>query len=118
MPPAARVGDPTTHMVVPPTPPGMPPLPPVPTAPGVIGPPGVPTVLICGLPAANATTPHVGPACPAKLMNAPCAPAFLLASAVPTVLVGGAPALVTGGATAPPCGAAIGGGAPTVRIGG
>ncbi len=51
-------------------------------------------------------------------MNAPCAPAFLLASAVPTVLIGGAPALVTGGATAPPCGAAIGGGAATVRIGG
>ena len=34
MPPAARVGDPTGH-------------------PGVIGPPGVPTVLIGGMPAAR-----------------------------------------------------------------
>ena len=40
MPPAARVGDPTGH-------------------PGVIGPPGVPTVLIAGMPAATVGTPHI-----------------------------------------------------------
>ena len=40
VPPAARVGDPTGH-------------------PGVIGPPGVPTVLIAGMPAATVGTPHV-----------------------------------------------------------
>ena len=38
MPPAARVGDPTGH-------------------PGVIGPPGVPTVLIGGMPAATVGDP-------------------------------------------------------------
>ena len=37
---AARVGDPTGH-------------------PGVIGPPGVPTVLIVGMPAATVGTPHI-----------------------------------------------------------
>ena len=40
MPAAARVGDPTGH-------------------PGVIGPPGVPTVLIAGMPAATVGTPHI-----------------------------------------------------------
>jgi len=40
MPPAARVGDPTGH-------------------PGVISPPGVPTVLIGGMPAATVGTPHI-----------------------------------------------------------
>ena len=40
MPAAARVGDPTGH-------------------PGVIGPPGVPTVLIAGMPAAPSGTPHI-----------------------------------------------------------
>ena len=40
MPMAARVGDPTGH-------------------PGVIGPPGVPTVLIGGMPAATVGTPHI-----------------------------------------------------------
>ena len=40
MPAAARVGDPTGH-------------------PGVIGPPGIPTVLIAGMPAATVGTPHI-----------------------------------------------------------
>ncbi len=40
MPAAARVGDPTGH-------------------PGAIGPPGVPTVLIAGMPAATVGTPHI-----------------------------------------------------------
>ncbi|MQA15095.1 MAG: PaaR repeat-containing protein [Pseudonocardiaceae bacterium] len=118
MPPAARVGDTTTHMVVPPSPPGMPPLPPVPKEPGVVGPPGVPTVLICGLPAANATTPYIGNVCPGASYVAPCPTAFLPATAIPTVLIGGAPALVTGSTAPSSCAAAINSGAPTVRIGG
>ena len=40
MPPAARVGDPTGH-------------------PGVIAGPGVPSVLIAGMPAATVGTPHL-----------------------------------------------------------
>lgn len=118
MPPAARVGDTTTHMVVPPSPPGMPPLPPVPKEPGVVGPPGVPTVLICGLPAANAMTPYIGNVCPGAGYLGPCPPTFLPVTAIPTVLIGGAPALVTGSVAPPPCAAAISTGAPTVRIGG
>lgn len=94
MPPAARVGDPTGH-------------------PGTIGPPGVPTVLIGGLPAATVGTPHIcampPPAGPHP--GAPIAPPGCL-----TVLIGGLPAARMGDLTS--CGAPIVMGAMTVLIGG
>jgi uncharacterized Zn-binding protein involved in type VI secretion len=93
MPPAARVGDPTGH-------------------PGIIGPPGVPTVLIGGVPAATVGSMHT------------CAfppPAFHPASTIlppgcPTVLIGGLPAARMGDLAG--CGAPIIAGAPNVLIGG
>jgi uncharacterized Zn-binding protein involved in type VI secretion len=78
MPPAARVGDPTGH-------------------PGVIGPPGVPTVLIGGVPAATVGSMHT------------CA-------FPPPAFIGGLPAARMGDLAG--CGAPIIAGAPNVLIGG
>lgn len=93
MPPAARVGDPTGH-------------------PGVIAPPGVPSVLIVGLPAAVVGTPHI---CmfPPPLLHPPTA---LAPPCCPTVLIGGHPAARVGDMAL--CGSPICAGAPTVLIGG
>ena len=93
MPPAARVGDPAGH-------------------PGVIAGPGVPTVLIGGLPAATVGTPAVCsfPGTP------PHPPAPLLPPGCPTVLIGGRPAARVGDLTG--CGAPVVSGCPTVLIGG
>lgn len=91
MPPAARVTDVTTHG-------------------GTIVGPGVPTVLIAGMPAAVATDNHVCPIPP---------PGHLPVSIFPvgstTVLIGGKPALRTTDTCL--CGAAAAVGAPTVLIG-
>ena len=93
MPPAARVGDPTGH-------------------PGVIGPPGVPTVLIAGMPAATVGTPHIC-SFPPPAVHPPTA---IAPPGCPTVLIGGMPAARMGDLSA--CGAPIVVGAPTVMIGG
>jgi uncharacterized Zn-binding protein involved in type VI secretion len=93
VPPAARVGDPTAH-------------------PGTVGPPGVPTVLIGGLPAATVTTLHVC-AMPPPAGPHPPSP---FAPGCPTVLIGGMPAARLGDVAG--CGAPIIAGAPTVLIGG
>ena len=79
MPPAARVADPTAH-------------------PGVVTGPGVPTVLIAGLPPAGPHTPTPFP------------------KGSVTVLIGGRPALRMGDLSG--CGAPILSGAVTVLIGG
>jgi uncharacterized Zn-binding protein involved in type VI secretion len=93
MPPAARVGDPTGH-------------------PGVISPPGVPNVLIGGMPAATVGTLHT---CafppPAVHPPTPIAP-----PGSTSVLIGGLPAARVGDMAA--CSAPIIVGAPTVLIGG
>jgi uncharacterized Zn-binding protein involved in type VI secretion len=94
MPPAARVGDPTGH-------------------PGVISPPGVPNVLIGGMPAATVGTLHT---CafppPAVHPPTPIAP-----PGSTSVLIGGLPAARVGDMAA--CGAPIlPPGCPTVLIGG
>lgn len=91
MPPAARVADPTG-----------------PSHPGAIGPPGVPTVLIGGLPAAVVGTPV---AC-----VAPHPPGVIMPPGCPTVLIGGLPAARMGDLAA--CSSAILVGFPTVLIGG
>ena len=93
MPPAARVGDATGH-------------------PGVISPPGVPTVLIAGLPAATVGTPHTCsfPTAP------PHPPTAIEPPGCPTVLIGGVPAARVGDMSG--CKAFILTGAPTVLIGG
>lgn len=94
MPPAARVGDLTGH-------------------PGTIGPPGVPTVLIGGLPAATVGTPHMC-AFPGVVPHPPNA---IVPPGSLTVLIGGMPAARVGDMTA--CGAPIvPPGCPTVLIGG
>lgn len=79
---------------------------------GVLLPPGVPTVLIGGMPAANMTTMHtdVIPGTPAPH---PPMPGAMPGS--PTVLIGGMPAIRMGDVC--PCGAAIITGAMTVLIG-
>jgi uncharacterized Zn-binding protein involved in type VI secretion len=88
MPPAARVGDATGH-------------------PGAIGPPGVPTVLIAGMPAATVGTPHICSFHPPSTIVPPCCL---------TVLIAGMPAARVGDLTG--CTAPIVVGAPTVMIGG
>jgi uncharacterized Zn-binding protein involved in type VI secretion len=93
MPPAARVSDPTGH-------------------PGVVGPPGVPTVLIGGLPAATVGTPH---ACSFP-SPPPHPPSAVLPPGCPTVLIGGMPAARLGDLAG--CGAPIVSGCMTVLIGG
>ena len=92
MPPAARVGDPTGH-------------------PGVIGGPGVPTVLIGGMPAATVGTPHT-----CSFPSPPHPPSPLAPPGCPTVLIGGMPAARMGDLAG--CGAPIAAGCPTVLMGG
>jgi uncharacterized Zn-binding protein involved in type VI secretion len=93
MPFAARVTDPTGH-------------------PGMIAGPGVPTVLISGLPAAVMGDQHV---CMMPPLAGPHPPTpIVLGSA--TVLIGGRPAARVGDISG--CGAPIILGAPTVVIGG
>lgn len=92
MPPAARLTDPTGH-------------------PGMIAGPGVPTVLIGGLPAAVAGDMH---ACSMPPTAGPHPPTpFPMGSL--TVLIGGRPALRLGDISG--CGAPIVAGAFTVLIG-
>jgi uncharacterized Zn-binding protein involved in type VI secretion len=93
MPFAARVLDPTAH-------------------PGLIAGPGVPTVLIGGMPAAVLGDNH------ACMFPPPAGPhpANAIVSGSATVLIGGRPAARMGDMTA--CGAPIAMGAPTVLIGG
>jgi uncharacterized Zn-binding protein involved in type VI secretion len=91
--PAARVGDLSAHG-------------------GVVTGPGVPTVLIAGLPAAAAGDLHT---CPLAWVLVPHAVTpFPMGSA--TVLVGGRPALRTGDLCL--CGAPIASGAAAVLVGG
>jgi uncharacterized Zn-binding protein involved in type VI secretion len=93
MPPAARVTDPTGH-------------------PGTVTGPGVPNVLIGGLPAAVASDMHTCAMPPAAGPHPPTP--FPRGSA--TVLIGGRPALRMGDMAG--CGAPIVAGAPNVLIGG
>ena len=93
MPPAARVGDPTPH-------------------PGVVGPPGVPNVLINGMPAATVATAIHLCSFPPPVVHPPTP--FVPGSL--TVLIGGSPALRMGDTSG--CGAPILVGSPTVEIGG
>lgn len=92
MPPAARVGDLSNHG-------------------GTIVGPGVPTVLIGGMPAAVAMDMHVCPIPPPA--HAPPSSPFPIGSV--TVLIGGKPALRVGDVCA--CGASAAIGEPTVMIG-
>jgi uncharacterized Zn-binding protein involved in type VI secretion len=91
MPSAARVTDPTTHG-------------------GIVAGPGVPTVLIGGMPAAVLGDNHV---CPIVPPHPPTSP-FIIGSA--TVMIGGKPALRQGDTCV--CGAAPAVGLPTVQVGG
>ena len=93
MPPAARVTDPTGH-------------------PGLITGPGVPNVLIGGLPAAVMGDTH---ACSMPPTAGPHPPTPI-AKGSATVLIGGRPAARFGDLAG--CGAPILGGLPTVLIGG
>lgn len=92
MPPAARVTDVSTHG-------------------GTIVGPGVPTVLIAGMPAAVVTDMHVCAIPP--IVHQPTASPFPMGST--TVLVGGKPALRVGDTCI--CGASAAVGVPTVVIG-
>ncbi len=92
MPPAARVTDPTAH-------------------PGTIAGPGIPVVLIQGLPAAVVGDMH---ACAMPPLAGPHPPTpFAMGSL--TVLIGGRPALRMGDVSS--CGAPIVAGAFTVLVG-
>jgi len=92
--PAARVGALTPH-------------------PGVVLPPGVPTVLIGGLPAATVGTQH---ACSMPPPAGPHPPSAIIKGSA-TVLIGGMPAARVGDMSG--CGAPIlPPGCPTVLIGG
>ncbi len=98
MPPAARVGDMTAHG-------------------GVITGPGVPTVLIGGMPAAVVGDLHT---CPMVTGVVPHVGGPLMPPGVPTVLIGGRPAAIVGGmatCVGPPD-SIIPPGCPTVMIGG
>ncbi len=99
MKPAARVGD--MH-VCPMVTPGVPPIPHVG---GPVMPPGVPTVLVGGVPAATATS-----------MCTCVGPPDTVAMGSATVLIGGKPAARMGDSTAH--GGTIVLGCPTVLIGG
>lgn len=92
MPPAVRVGDASTHG-------------------GVVTGPGVPTVLIGGMPAAVAGDMHTCPLPPPA--HVPTVSPFPIGSV--TVLVGGKPLLRTTDACL--CGAMAAVGAPTVIVG-
>jgi uncharacterized Zn-binding protein involved in type VI secretion len=93
MPPAARVGDPSGH-------------------PGVITGPGVPTVLIGGMPAAVVGDLHT---CALPPLAGPHPPTPIAMGSA-TVLIGGRPAARVGDIAG--CGAPIVAGAFTVLIGG
>lgn len=93
MPPAARITDMTNH-------------------PGLITGPGVPTVLIGGLPAAVVGDLHT---CTMPPPAGPHPPSPI-AKGSSSVLIAGRPAARLGDITG--CGASIVGGAPTVMIGG
>jgi uncharacterized Zn-binding protein involved in type VI secretion len=93
MPPAARVGDPTGH-------------------PGVIAGPGVPTVLIGGMPAAVMGDNHV---CTMPPLAGPHPPSPIALGSL-TVQIGGRGAARMGDISG--CGATIVMGLPTVMIGG
>lgn len=93
MPPAARVSDPTGH-------------------PGVIAGPGVPTVLIGGLPAATVGTPHICSFPPPAVHP----PSTIVPPGSLTVLIGGMPAARMGDLSG--CASPIIMGCPTVQIGG
>lgn len=93
MPFAARVLDPTGH-------------------PGIIAGPGVPNVLICGMPAAVLGDQHV---CMFPPLAGPHPPNAVITGSA-TVRIGARPAARMGDMTA--CGAPIVMGAPTVLIGG
>ena len=93
MPPAARVTDPTGH-------------------PGMIAGPGVPNVLIGGLPAAVLGDNH---ACAMPPLAGPHPPTPIIKGSA-TVLIGGRPAARMGDLSG--CGAPIIMGFPTVLIGG
>jgi uncharacterized Zn-binding protein involved in type VI secretion len=93
MPPAARITDATAH-------------------PGVILGPGVPNVLIGGLPAAVVGDMH---SCAMPPLAGPHPPSPIAKGSV-TVLIGGRPAARIGDMTG--CGAPIVTGMPTVQIGG
>ncbi|BCB91049.1 PAAR domain-containing protein [Phytohabitans suffuscus] len=89
MPAAARLGDATVHG-------------------GAVTGPGVPTVLIGGMPAAVLGDIH---ACPIQPGHPPSTP-FTAGSA--TVMIGGRPALRAGDPAA--CGASVAAGLPTVVV--
>jgi len=93
MPPAARLLDPTAH-------------------PGFIAGPGVPTVLIGGLPAAVVGDQH---ACTMPPPTGPHPPSPMVKGSA-TVLIGGRPAVRLGDLSG--CGAPVVAGAFTVMIGG
>lgn len=93
MPPAARVSDPTGH-------------------PGMIAGPGVPTVLIGGMPAATVGTPHICSFPPPAVHP----PSTIVPPGSTSVLIGGMPAARMGDLAG--CGAPIVMGCPTVLIGG
>ncbi len=95
--PAARVADMTAHG-------------------GVIMPPGVPTVLIGGMPAATITSMHV---CPMVTVLVPHVGGPVLPPGVPTVLIGGLPAATVGdmATCVGPPDVIIPPGCPTVLIG-
>ncbi len=92
MPPAARVTDATAH-------------------PGVVAGPGVPNVLLSGLPAAVVGDIHT---CAMPPLAGPHPPTPFPSGSL-TVLIGSRPALRLGDASG--CGAPIVSGAPTVLIG-
>ncbi len=92
MPPAARVSDPTAH-------------------PGIVTGPGVPTVLIGGMPAAVVGDLHT---CSFPPPAGPHPPSPFTGPGSPTVLIGGRPALRLGDLSG--CGAPIIMGCPTVII--
>jgi uncharacterized Zn-binding protein involved in type VI secretion len=94
MPMAARVTDPTGH-------------------PGVVTGPGVPTVLIGGMPAATVGDLHT---CSMPPPAGPHPPTPIVPPGCPTVLIGGKPAARMGDMSG--CGAPILMGCPTVMIGG
>ena len=91
---AARVGDATDH-------------------PGVITGPGVPTVLIGGMPAATVTTLHT---CAFPPPTTPHPPTPIAGPGSATVLIGGLPAARVGDLAG--CGARSSSAVPTVLIGG
>jgi uncharacterized Zn-binding protein involved in type VI secretion len=94
MPSVARLGDSTNHG-------------------GVVTGPGVPTVLVGGVPAAVIGDMHVCPIVPTPASPHATVSTFIVGSA--TVLAGGKPLVRVGDSTA--CGAAVVAGAPTVTAG-